>query len=994
MNISGALSGICLVFILLGFLLGTGRGFARALLRFIVVCATAVITYFLVNPISRGLVNADLSNLNVSVLGNPLTTVNETLVSILQGIPAVGDLMAVSPTFTDLIKAVPVVFLNVILMIVLFFIFKLFTMILYKLLDKMILPERKKKEKPKKQLLGGLIGAVQGFICFAVVLIPMFGLVNLSDKVMAQINTVNSSLQNASFDTTSSPVVYAEDRGGDVIYINADQENEGDDVGNKLKEIDGKYVELIKDMFVFKAYKAVGLADLATVTFEGLTTMNIKNDRVSLTNEIENAAKGYEIYNNLKGVSFKDLTENDIKNIKGIINTLFDSRLIGNIVEEIIPSAAEAWLDPASDTFLGIAKPDVGKDFNDVFDALLEELKDGTKTTIKGDLIAIVNTLDVCRKYGIVSVSVNGDNESVLNIMGTDGFMTDLIREITKSNTLKNIFPELINVGVKFVYPVFELSSNREEVVDDLIEGICNEIKIWGEDTTFVTYRDKTKENIKKLFKDAEITLIFKEGDAVINEEKFDIYIDKLVPDTRLAGAAVTKESILNFFPAVNFTKAVRDQVILYDGTNLTVIRTSIKDVFEAYGSEVTPADDYISNLITYMWANYSSNMSAVSTEDIKEYFETYDDAGKEYNREIIIKDFTIADILSLCVKVTQNELRVTKTSSDVTNWDAEAIALGGIFSNLTVALNSLDDNKAGGTLVGESDLVVLNFAALGRAFNSVKDSVLLHDLGLSFIRAFLNSKLTENILIPAEFKNKLTNAEEYETINFETTFISLKGAISVLSTLNEVGGTLSEDTVVELLGSLNETTAEILKEAITDELLGSTNMDEDLSQAVSTILGEILDSIINDLSGGGGELPTDENGNIDVNAIDQGAEAAAIQSVITVVSGMNNSGTKTTFADQAEADAFIANIMNSTFIKLTMLNTYNNYDVGTDPTDYIAANPLKILNSIDSGVSTSYFGIACQNYYNNAPTSGKPVIAPQLEKIAMLFGIPVEITE
>ena len=244
--VSSSLTCIFLVFLTLGFLYGLWRGFSKSLTRLLIVVAVTVATFFIVPSLSHTLITADISSWNLSVGGVQVQTINEFLTEYLAGFDKVNELMNASPTFTKFIQMVPEVLVNIVLFLVFFFVVKMISMIIYWILSAIFFSKKKTEGKNKHRFIGAVIGAVQGLLVACVVLMPVFGLMNLANTAEIALSESRTELA-ASTDSSST-----DNSQPSTIYVTVAEDNEDDQQNNNDSTIDkaletvGKYTKLLK----------------------------------------------------------------------------------------------------------------------------------------------------------------------------------------------------------------------------------------------------------------------------------------------------------------------------------------------------------------------------------------------------------------------------------------------------------------------------------------------------------------------------------------------------------------------------------------------------------------------------------------------------------------------------------------------------------------------------------------------------------------------------
>ncbi len=210
------------VFLLLGFLIGLARGIGRSTIRLVTLLLAIVLVFLITVPIAKLLLNIDISGLlqllpflPKEINGVPITSANGTIEALTQGIPEVSDFLSENPTLTNFVLALPVLLVSIPLFYPIWFMVFLVSLILYAILKNplMRLFTKDKNLSGKKtagsRLGGAGVGLVAGFVAFAMLFVPIFGLLNISDKVFEASGSVATEAKANYESYTKNPAVAA-----------------------------------------------------------------------------------------------------------------------------------------------------------------------------------------------------------------------------------------------------------------------------------------------------------------------------------------------------------------------------------------------------------------------------------------------------------------------------------------------------------------------------------------------------------------------------------------------------------------------------------------------------------------------------------------------------------------------------------------------------------------------------------------------------------------
>ena len=449
---SGLVYGMFAFFIVVGALLGLKRGLTKALIRIITVIIAGVAVVFLVTPITSAILSADLSGTGLVIGDIPVTTINETIINYISTIAGIGQLLMASPTLVALINAIPMVLVNLILFVLLFFILKGVLYFIDITLNRIII--KKDSEKPIRRLWGALVGAVQGLLCFLIVLMPIAGTMNLLDETMDLVNEQKTTTQAASM------------TGGALTTNVAMTEVEEETMA--LEEFPAyatNAVDAYQDIFIIKMFNAVGYRAITNSVFDRLTTMEIGKDvKTNLRTETKVITKVYNNYEKLKDVDLANFSTQNQSDANQLIDDAFSSPIVGGITTELVKELSSVWTAAEPSTFIGVAKPEMNEDLIETFDVLLLSLRSSTKDDLKKDLKAIVGTIKVSADYDLTENMASVDPDKIVTIIGQDGCMENIIGALTSGKATKEAIPSLVEFGLAYGYSAVGLDGTDAQV--------------------------------------------------------------------------------------------------------------------------------------------------------------------------------------------------------------------------------------------------------------------------------------------------------------------------------------------------------------------------------------------------------------------------------------------------------------------------------------------------------------------------------------------------
>ncbi len=503
-----AVISLFLLCIIAGFLVGYIRGFSKSLVRFIILLAVTVLTFFVVPAITSAVLKMDISKWNINIGGVQVVTLGDLIVDLLEKIPVVQELIESSPTFESIITLAPQMISNVVLFIVFFFVFKWVSMIIYWIIAGIFFSKKKMKDKDKHKFVGALIGTLQGLMIAIVLLVPIYGIVETSKPML---NALEASQQTETKEEQSAETfVYGvsqeemellkEDEGQIVPEENEGQtgsesgENQGEKTYSTSQLIDETkpFIDAFENTWIIKVFNALKIKNISVAMFDGLTTVEDKHLEVKLRKEVNTIAKAYPGLSGLLNGTADTEDPEVYDDLNDSFNTLYSSPVLSGVVYDLIPAVSMRWSE--GEEFCGFKKPTFSDSAtNAVFDALLLNLQSPKdKESLRTDLSTSIDVMKVCASSGLVgALKGKTDLLDTLLLEKNENLLSDIIDLACKSVTLKKCLPEIINLGMSKLYDALGIedipeNENNEEIVWDtekvqLQKVFTNFLKLYDE---------------------------------------------------------------------------------------------------------------------------------------------------------------------------------------------------------------------------------------------------------------------------------------------------------------------------------------------------------------------------------------------------------------------------------------------------------------------------------------------------------------------------------
>lgn len=445
----------------LGFLLGLKRGVKRAGLR---------IGLFLVFVIIGAVVSPYITEAILSIKFTWPNGMRDTIIKYLESLvrqtPEISNLLTYNASLSSTLHQSIILICNFAVFIVVALIMTLISWIVFAILAKYVIRDKKRKEtieeikrnttntydltpKPEKKyrLFGSLIGLVQGFVLAFILFMPISGLCA----------TAQSVLDTASADTTTTVVAAA-------------VEGEGENT-DKLPATIGDFViqnvpQEILDIIPAYRRSAIGaissVGDLDKLCFDTLTTIEVRGQKITLRDELENIC---DLYKNVVYVYEFDfdnekLSTLDFETLDLLVDEIFSSKFVYAVSSDIVPYGLEKLIVQNDEltfgNYTGLIKGE-GSYSGVGMSKFIEVLRktDNPSYEIEQDIREIYEIAKLLISSGIADDVLEG-NVDVTNILDTitapsenGTILTQTINHLMKTNTLKIALNMGFNAGLK-----------------------------------------------------------------------------------------------------------------------------------------------------------------------------------------------------------------------------------------------------------------------------------------------------------------------------------------------------------------------------------------------------------------------------------------------------------------------------------------------------------------------------------------------------------------
>lgn len=575
------LSGIAGFFILMGFLFGLKRGYKKSLFRFVWLAVTVVLLLIFSSMITKGLLRLDVSFLNLTVQGEPVTTFYEFMRVFIEENPTIQSYIANPSVLTDLAESIPVLLGNIVVFLLLFWLTKILLWPLWAIFASRIGRKEKMALKrheitistsKKRPWLGGLIGVFSGVLITLVTFMPLIG---LSETVIE----INESNQVAATSVEAHPGLIT-----DLLV-----ENMGEDANNILE-----YIYCYEESPIGQVFKYTGVNALGNAMFKNVTTVTVNGEAISLTKETKNVARIYKNARKIEDIDFENLTEADIavllESAKDIVRDAFSSGVLKTTFDELMPDTIDAILtDPDYDVKI----PDTGiVAVNEGIEDILLAVKNLNSTKISEDVVKLIEALEIMNDEHILINIYNyaeteeiqyRDNliEILQNLPST--FASSIVGKIFDMNSTSSLAPVIIKMGVKTACEVLEVTyvdqsdSTTLSALETMFTNLFDEILDIVANLDFDNAPYVSEENISDIGAILDIIVnndlmhptTFANLKAKAKEEA-DKVIDTKVDELSLA--SVAKQAITDIFTLIgDETYSFEDDFTIFENVYISV---------------------------------------------------------------------------------------------------------------------------------------------------------------------------------------------------------------------------------------------------------------------------------------------------------------------------------------------------------------------------------------------------------------------------------------
>ena len=440
------------IFILFGALKGRKYKWHLSLARIIVA---------LISAVAAAMLATFLSNLVIRLVLNLAITNGWFL--------EVGNILAELPTGVGVATALASMFVSPILFIPLFFIIKPILNIFGKLISRLIarasdgktdengrkIVKRKHYKKRNEALiahyfnpLGAALGALCSLLVFCIALVPIVGAIDVvndivplfSDTLMEEASEAEGATENAAMLDIAGTALAA---------LNGLDNNVG---ALTIKYTGGKLLYGAMTTSVING-------EMANLNKEGALLASVAEAAVIVLDE-------------------EEAPEEKAAAVRAVSPAFDRSVVTRTLISEFCTAAGETW--DAGESFHGVARPQLGGDFEAITSAAIDVFATADSQNIKKDVHAITEAVAVLFESGAVGDLQNDP----MSILGNEETTSALFAAFLENERLDPMVDGFADFGVNILLDTILTPNTREELYEEFVNGFTS---VNGEDAEALT---------------------------------------------------------------------------------------------------------------------------------------------------------------------------------------------------------------------------------------------------------------------------------------------------------------------------------------------------------------------------------------------------------------------------------------------------------------------------------------------------------------------------
>ena len=598
-----------------GFGKGWRRGWQRSTLRLGILIGCLIIAGFVAWPISNALMGIDGTFLNVVRDGEVCKTIGEAIEGAILNIEGVESAANSSSTLMALIKGLPIAIINVVVFTILVWVFRLISFIIYKIIDRTALKSSKlerqlKKQqkldkknlkkgetvtlknevylnqKPKRRVIGGVIGAVQGFLLLFLSLMPFSAIASTFDEIKASANAETEF------------VVSADSYYTETVEVNNNLNEKAYDI---LKNTMGDgVVSYFESYNSSVASKILTLGGLDNVIFDGLTKVESPSGNIKVRKDIVSFVYVFDDVMDILNLSSDSvgLSGIDFEKVKSAMGKLLDTQFVSQLAPELLPYLADSVIESA--TFKELPASETLK--AEILDLLEEYKQNGINESLKADLNASIDIFSTVVKSGLFDEIYGGEvkAEEILNCLQKDDskLLNEIIDGIYSSKLLSVAGVEAFNFANSEIDKALNLETklvdytsktlfieSEKQSVKNVLTAFLKSFDILSKASSIETLTDEQISTVASLLTELQNNTFKKYENSVLVGRK-DVLVNKTTLTATNAGPFANL-----YLTIVNYVAKDYITNINYEKADWENVLIAIKNVINAGGEKPSLSD-------------------------------------------------------------------------------------------------------------------------------------------------------------------------------------------------------------------------------------------------------------------------------------------------------------------------------------------------------------------------------------------------------------------
>ncbi len=711
----------------------------------------------------------------------------------------------------------------------------------------------KEKEKTKKargwRALG--LGVLQGLLIFFVLMTPIYAYLSFAMPV-AQValtqeeeapNTVNNDgLVNA----PAVPKVLSVTKNNVLAAFG----------GNVDAQAIQKLLDDTQNNFFFAAYGKLG-GNLTCNFLTGFTSGGEKTTLVKEAKAIGALAAEAMKLKDVKGV--ESLDEEKAAVIGNLVSGIGDSKLLQTVVGEVIYAVTDAWKN--DQTVMGLEKPKLDPAVEPIFNAILDDFHKDARTPgqISADIKTLGEMITVMAKSDLLKeiAGENPDADKLIETLAQGDVIKGLITALGKNSTLKNLIPEVANVGMRALgASVLNLPENAEEIFERYIQDITDAInEVLAANATYEEKVDMLAAKMLKAVDDSGLTIELDEAVA-------KLYSDALLSDIRDAGMTqITTDDVKDFFRIAAEQYEENQQ----ESTAPLAARTGADEKYRGslYGNK-TNSEIAGSAVVKLVVITKEIAKASEEAADEEAFQQKMAQITEQYEISVSLTELSKDSFTQTSLKVVssikegssfptvlvtvESLLIDTQKVSDNINEntiEAEAEKIGKIFNTAMKVKDAFANSSSGFDLNQLQEIAT----DLGEILDSIESTETFDGKTAVVVTAiFQKDEVTESMDIDIRTATELAQVAT-EQINgvdpdYSATIASVSTGALLAQKLSDPEGKITEDDVEALLRTITPQTANMLKVYMTDERINNFGIPNQTTNAAARILRALFEEM------------------------------------------------------------------------------------------------------------------------------------------------------